>query len=40
MTIRLVIGSLEKTLKTNEIEACAEAIAKRLRKQLGAEARA
>ena len=40
VTIRLVIGSLEKTLKTNEIEACAEAIAKRLRKQLGAEARA
>lgn len=39
VTIRLVIGSLQKTLKANEIESCAEAIAKRLKKQLGAEAR-
>ncbi len=39
VTIRLVIGSLTKTLKANEIEACAEAIAKRMKKQLGAEAR-
>ena len=39
VTIRLVIGSLDKTLKAEEIEACANAVAKKLKKQLGAELR-
>jgi len=39
VTLRLVIGSLEKTLKSEEIENCANAIAKRLTKTLGAEKR-
>jgi len=39
VTIKLVIGSLSKTLKSDEIESCANAIVKRLRKVLDAEAR-
>ena len=39
VTVRLVIGSLEKTLTSNEIEACAESVTKILRKKLGAELR-
>ncbi len=39
VTIRLVIGSLDRTLKAEEIEACANAVAKKLKKQLGAELR-
>jgi phenylalanyl-tRNA synthetase beta chain len=39
VTLRLVIGSLSKTLKSEEIENCANAIAKRLVKTLGAEKR-
>jgi phenylalanyl-tRNA synthetase beta chain len=39
VTFRLAIGSLEKTLTSNEIEACAQAIVKRLQKELGAEQR-
>lgn len=39
VTLRLVIGSLDKTLKAEEIEACANAVAKKLKKQLGAELR-
>lgn len=39
VTVRLVIGSLEKTLTSNEIEACAESVTKVLRKKLGAELR-
>ena len=39
VTVRLVIGSLEKTLTSNEIEACAESVTKVLRKKLNAELR-
>jgi len=39
VTIRLVIGSLKKTLTSNEIESCANFIIKRLGKVLGAEIR-
>jgi len=39
MTVRLVIGSLEKTLTSSEIETCAEGIVKVLSKKLGAELR-
>jgi len=39
VTIKLVIGSLSKTLKSDEIESCANAIVKRLKKVLGAEGR-
>ncbi len=39
ITVRLVIGSLEKTLTSDEIEACAEGVVKALRKKLGAELR-
>ena len=39
VTIRLVIGSLNKTLTSNDIEGCANAIVKRLKKTLGAELR-
>jgi len=39
VTIRLVIGSLSKTLKSDEIESCANAIVKRLKKVLEAESR-
>jgi len=39
VTLRLVIGSLSKTLKSEEIENCANAIAKRLVKMLGAKPR-
>ena len=39
VTIRLVIGSLQKTLTTNEIENSANAVVKHLKKQLGAELR-
>lgn len=40
VTIRLKIGSLKKTLKSNEIEDCANKIIKRLEKDLDAELRA
>jgi phenylalanyl-tRNA synthetase beta chain len=40
VTFRLTIGSLEKTLTSNEIENFASSVVKRLSKQLGAEARA
>ena len=39
VTIRLTIGSDEKTLNANEIEACANSVLKILTKELGAEAR-
>ncbi|MCL2125373.1 MAG: phenylalanine--tRNA ligase subunit beta [Oscillospiraceae bacterium] len=39
ITIRLVIGSLKKTLTSDEIEGCANAIVKRLTKTLGADLR-
>jgi phenylalanyl-tRNA synthetase beta chain len=39
ITIRLIIGSLTKTLTSAEIESCANAVVKRLKKQLGAEMR-
>ena len=39
ITLRLVIGSLSKTLTSDEIESCANAIVKRLKKTLGAETR-
>jgi len=39
VTLRLVIGSLTKTLTSEEIENCANAIIKRLVKTLGAELR-
>ena len=39
ITFRMLIGSLEKTLTSDEIENCANAIIKRLRKTLGAELR-
>ncbi len=39
VTIRLVIGSLSKTLTSDEIESCANSVTKRLVKQLGAELR-
>ncbi|MCL2819231.1 MAG: phenylalanine--tRNA ligase subunit beta [Oscillospiraceae bacterium] len=39
VTLRLAIGSLSKTLTSEEIENCANAIIKRLVKTLGAEAR-
>ena len=40
VTFRLVIGSLKKTLTSDEIENCANAVIKRLKKSLGAELRA
>ncbi|MDR3076364.1 MAG: phenylalanine--tRNA ligase subunit beta [Synergistaceae bacterium] len=39
VTLRLVIGSLKKTLTSEEIESCAAAIIKRLKKTLGGELR-
>jgi len=39
LTIRLLIGSLKKTLKSDEIENCANAVVKRLKKTYGAEVR-
>jgi len=39
ITLRLVIGSLSKTLTSEEIESCANAIIKRLKKTLDAETR-
>ena len=39
VTIRLVIGSLDRTLKAEEIEACANATCKKLKKQLDAQLR-
>ena len=39
VTLRLVIGSLRKTLTSDEIECCANAVVKRLKKTLGAETR-
>ena len=39
VTFRLVIGSLKKTLTSEEIENCASSVAKRLRKTFGAELR-
>jgi phenylalanyl-tRNA synthetase beta chain len=39
VTLRLVIGSLSKTLTSDEIENCANAIVKRLKKTYGAEGR-
>jgi phenylalanyl-tRNA synthetase beta chain len=39
VTFRLLIGSLEKTLNSSEIESFANAVVKRLNKQLGAETR-
>jgi phenylalanyl-tRNA synthetase beta chain len=39
ITIRLIIGSLTRTLTSAEIENCANAVVKRLKKQLGAEMR-
>jgi phenylalanyl-tRNA synthetase beta chain len=39
LTIRLLIGSLKKTLTSEEIESCAGAVVKRLKKTLGAELR-
>ena len=38
-TIRLTIGSLEKTLTSTEIEECASGVIKKLTKRLGAELR-
>ena len=40
LTFRLLIGSLEKTLTSDEIENCAKAVIKRLKKTMGAELRA
>ena len=40
VTFRLLIGSLTKTLTSEEIENCANAIIKRLKKSIGAELRA
>ena len=39
VTFRLVIGSLRKTLTSEEIEGCANSVVKRLKKNLGAELR-
>lgn len=39
VTLRLVIGSNEKTLNSNEIEACANSVVKFLSKELGGEMR-
>ena len=39
VTIRLTIGSNEKTLNANEIEACANSVLKVLSKELGGEMR-
>ena len=39
MTVRLSIGSLEKTLTSQEIESCAGAVLKKLTKRFGAELR-
>lgn len=39
VTLRLVIGSLNKTLKTQEIEACVAAVVKKLSKRLNAQTR-
>ena len=38
VTIRLTIGSLEKTLTSTEIEECASGVIKKLTKRLGAAA--
>ena len=39
VTLRLTIGSAEKTLTSQEIEACAASAVKRLAKHVGAELR-
>ncbi|MDR1137425.1 MAG: phenylalanine--tRNA ligase subunit beta, partial [Synergistaceae bacterium] len=39
VTMRLVIGSVKKTLTSEEIESCANAIIKRLKKTMGGELR-
>jgi len=39
VTMRLIIGSKEKTLKTDEIEACVAVVVKKLTKKLNAETR-
>jgi len=39
VTFRLVIGSLEKTLTSDEIDSCVNTVVKRLKKTLGAEMR-
>ena len=39
VTLRLLIGSLEKTLTSNEIEACVDAIMKKLKKEFEVELR-
>ena len=39
VTIRLLIGSLNKTLTSEDIESCAGAVVKRLKKAFGAELR-
>jgi len=39
VTLRFVIGSLSKTLTSDEIENCANAVIKRIKKTLGAESR-
>ena len=39
VTVRLVIGSLEKTLTSQEIESCAAGVIKLLHKKLNAELR-
>ena len=39
ITLRLLIGSTKKTLTSDEIESCANAVSKRLTKVLGAQAR-
>jgi phenylalanyl-tRNA synthetase beta chain len=39
VTLRLLIGALDKTLNSGEIENFANAVVKRLSKQLGAEVR-
>jgi len=39
VTLRIKIGADDKTLKTEEIEACVNVVVKKLTKQLGAEAR-
>jgi len=36
VTIRLIVGSNSKTLTSDEIEKCTNAVAKRLEKRLGA----
>jgi phenylalanyl-tRNA synthetase beta chain len=39
VTIRLTIGSNDRTLKTDEINGCANGVAKKLQKRLNAEMR-